>query len=138
MDLQKALDAFMAGGQSERSNYHVTLGKLIAALSAADSKTPVYYIEDGEQRGVGSLESYRGYYSDLSFQPAGTVSTVGDVLTECMSAMGKTFTGYKGGDYVMDDDTPLWISHHGTASGLAIIAVAATSGEVWLVTKHID
>ena len=31
--------------------------------------------------------------------------------------MGHVFVGYKGGDYIMSYDTPIWISYEGTYSG---------------------
>ena len=47
--------------------------------------------------------------------------------TTCPScaAMGAEFEGYKGGEYIMGANTPLWISEYGEASGTRIMAVNA-------------
>jgi len=37
--------------------------------------------------------------------------------------MGKVYEGYKGGDYVMGANTPLWIGEYGSAGGIKLIAI---------------
>jgi len=98
-----------------RSETQMTLGEMIDVLSALDPNRKVV--------GLGALDSYRGYYSDLAFEPDDGGRTVSDLLQECQSAVGKAFEGYKGGEYVMDLDTPLWLSPWGEASGLKLIGL---------------
>jgi hypothetical protein len=77
-------------------------------------------IFDFSQRaGPESPHSYRGYYSDLAFS-AGHKRTAGAWLRELESCLGSTFTGYKGGDFTMREDTPLWAAFYGCC-GRAII-----------------
>lgn len=48
--------------------------------------------------------SYRGDYSELGFHRAENVA-IGVMLTVAKCALGKTFTGYKGGEYEMYEHT---------------------------------
>ena len=40
-------------------------------------------------------------------------NTVGMVLTRARSAVGSTFEGYKGGDFIMEMDTAVWGDPYG-------------------------
>jgi hypothetical protein len=62
---------------------------------------------------LGEANSYRGYYSDLAFSPLAQPCTVKEALQEAEQANGTTFHGYKGGDYTMTRNTPVWYSHYG-------------------------
>ena len=62
--------------------------------------------------GFGQPHSYRGYYDQLAFEPMENV-TVGAMLDDAKSALGKTFQGYKGGDYEMKAWTEVWLAHYG-------------------------
>lgn len=104
--LQAMADGLGAAWQKERAESQMTLGKLIAALEAL---SPERIID-----GFGDLESYRGYYCDLAFEPNGLPRTVASLLADCRKAMGAVFTGYKGGEYMMGASTPLWIAPYGS------------------------
>lgn len=47
--------------------------------------------------GIGKPLSWRGDYSQLAFYTAKNI-TVGDMLINAKSALGNTFTGWKGGE----------------------------------------
>ena len=66
--------------------------------------------------GFGKPMSYRGYYEDLAFEPT-VDAKVGDMLRYAKSAIGKTFTGYKGGKFKMGEFTNCWIAEYGTSAG---------------------
>lgn len=78
--------------------------------------------------------SYRGYYSDLSFEPSEEVRSVEDVVkmleTKCL---GKEFTGYKGGEYFMDENTPIWIAEYGNC-GVRIMKLNGEQEPITFVT----
>jgi len=137
MDLQKLVDTMNAAASQERANYHMTLGGLIEALSKEDPSAWVIY-DTVDEASPSAPESYRGYYCDLSFPPSSTPITVGLLLNEAEEAIGKEFTGYKGGEFEMHADTPLWASAYGSASGLAIMGLKAVGNSVVLLTKQID
>ena len=57
--------------------------------------------------------SYRGYYEQLAFETVQGLQPVEDAIQVVQSAIGKTFHGYKGGTYVMLDDTHVWFARYG-------------------------
>jgi len=85
------------------------LQELIDALAAADQT----YVAP---LGFGSPHSYRGYYEYVAFEPAENV-TVASMLAHAKSALGATFTGYKGGAYTMDEYTHCYIARYGESGG---------------------
>ena len=114
MDIQDLVDGWSARMARSRAETQMTLGKLIAALEAMP--------EDADVAGLSSPHSYRGYYSDLAFEPTGGTVKAVALLTECRATMGQVFQGYKGGDFVMGALTPVWVSHYGT-TGKKLIAL---------------
>ena len=135
--IESILTAVNRVRDAELTGRMYTLGDLIGKLEAVDPSLPVEFVypEDTNERlkryryddkydentvGVGSFESYRGYYEFLSIRPQEKITTVAEVLKNAREAVGKTYEGYKGGDYTMDRSTFIWCSHHGDASGLMI------------------
>lgn len=106
MNMQALVDELSAQWQRERSQTQMTLGGLIAALEALPPETTV-------TPGIAYPHSYRGYYSDLAFENRSASTTASELLAACRGAMGKTFTGYKGGDYDMGARTPIWLAEYG-------------------------
>jgi len=86
-----------------------TLGTIIAKLKQADQQRIVPF-------GFGQPMSYRGYYDQLAFEPKRNV-TIASMLSHAESALGQIFTGYKGGEYLMDANTECWIAEYGTSDG---------------------
>lgn len=78
-----------------------------------------------------SAHSWRGSYSELSFNPATDVS-LAEMLEALKSARGKTFVGYKGGDFTMGDYTEVYIDPYSECPGnrisQALIAYWAVDG----------
>ena len=119
-NIQAMFDGLSAQWQRERSKSQLTLGALIAALEAMPPDSQVANLRDPD--------SYRGYYSDIYFEKNEGTRPAQELLQECKNAMGKVFTGYKGGDFVMGELTPLWIASYGNC-GDKLMAVHA-GGEV--------
>lgn len=44
-------------------------------------------------------------------------ATAKQFLEVLKKSLGKVFTGYKGGDFVMGKNTPVWVANYGTSSG---------------------
>lgn len=135
MDIQKMLDGLGRAMQMQRQSYHLTLGQLIAFLKECEGTLPINFDEGGAP---GMCYSYRGYYEDLAFFNSGHMVTVSDFLPRVLNANGKTFEGYKGGLYLMDDNTCLWRAEYGVASGVAIVGISKTDSAVTLQTKQVD
>jgi len=134
-DLQKMVDGIGAVAREDRSRYHLTLGQAIARLEDAPADAPVLW-EDGKS--PGDADSYRGYYADLAINDAQETTTVGQLLKTLQASLGKTFEGYKGGDYTMGEDAPLWRSEYGRSSGIAVMGMTVLDDRVVMVTKQID
>ncbi len=134
MDFQKLIDTMNETSRMERSNYHVTLGELIEFVDKLPLLT-IIKIDDGGS--PSDPHSYRGYYSDLSFQALGEKINAEKFAKILKGANGNTFEGYKGGDYIMEENTPLWIASYG-CTGKAIVAVNEADGELTLITKDLD
>jgi len=87
----------------------------------------------------GSLDSWRGRYDELTLlSQYDDPCTVGDLLDSLILAPHVTFTGYKGGEFKMTRDTPVWADHYGENVGRAIIGVRIEDGVVILVTRMED
>jgi hypothetical protein len=117
---------------------NLSLGQLIRALEAVPDKSlPVVM---GAGLTPVSLDSYRGYYRDLAIQwsdwERGTkddLGTVGKLLARLKAAVGEAFEGYKGGEFTMNEETPLWCAEYGRC-GEAIHAVKVSAECVRLTT----
>lgn len=115
----------------------MTLGEIITTLKRKDQDASVYY--DFVHFRPSGIHSYRGYYEQLAIgYSSDNDPKVSDVLALCESAVGKTFTGYKGGDYVMDESTPVWVANHNESGGTAIVDVRDDNWRVLLVTACVD
>lgn len=89
------------------------LNDWIETLEAQPMTLPVYF-DDGEP--VGSLESWRGVYAHLTLTTGRAPRTVAELLAEARAAVGSTYQGYKGGDFTMDESTPVWADPYGDAN----------------------
>lgn len=67
--------------------------------------------------GFGAPHSDRGDYSDVGFEPAAR-TTFGEMLRHARSALGRTFTGYKGGKYTMHEYTLCRIGRREESGGV--------------------
>ena len=137
MDIEKLVNAINDSGMRTRANYHLTLGGLIRTLKDAPEDALVLF-SDGIP--PDDLDSYRGYYSDIAISndSSGNRILVSAFLAKCTDALGNTFEGYKGGDFVMDDTSPLWRAGYGHASGIAIVDAVLIENVVRLITKEIQ
>lgn len=135
-DLQKLVDTISDLGRRDRSKYHLTLGALIEALDEQPGEKPVVF-GGAVAASPGGLDSYRGYYSDLSFEPSLDPVNVEELRKDAKAALGKSFIGYKGGDFVMNEETPLWVSEYGECSDVAVMQVISTEDSVVLATKRL-
>ena len=134
MDFQKMFDAMSKVERMSRSNYHLTLGALIGFLSEAVPKKSVVF---DVGNAPGRPHSYRGYYADLALEPSGA-TTAAALLKVLRASLGHEFTGYKGGEFIMDERTPLWCASHGN-TGRAIVGVTSQDkGPIVLTTKDMD
>lgn len=116
-NIQAFVDGLSAQWQRERGTTQMTLGELISALEKLQP--------GAEVTGLNRPHSYRGYYEDLAFEPTDGKVSAASLLDDCRGVMGKILVGYKGGNFVMGELTPVWCSTYGTSSGLRLMAMLA-------------
>lgn len=139
MDFQAVIDSMNEMNRVTRSDYHLTLGNLILSLTGANEKDPNMRVifSHNLEKGPGVPHSYRGYYSDLAFQEVAP-PTVNEFLKQATETLDKTLKGYKGGDFVMDAKTPLWVSEYGSSGNIAIIGCEADTDCFVIKTKQLE
>lgn len=121
----------------------MTLGALIERLERIEAREggaglPVYF-DFARFRPSGVLESYRGYYTDLALgytEELDEYFPLGVILSRLRAAIGQTFQGWKGGDYLMGARTRMWASNPGEASGSEIVGIRDDEWRVVLVTEQ--
>lgn len=113
------------------------LGDLIATLEALPQDAPVRF-PDGQV--PNGLCSWRGVYAELTIDraPAGETETIGEMLADARDAVGKTFQGYKGGDFLMDETTPVWADGWGDCNHIAPAGFAINDGLVVIATSDLS
>ena len=137
MSLQAMVDALGESMRNTRSDYHLTLGAAIRELSMMPKPYMVAF--DFNNFSPGEEMSYRGYYSDLAFDPeSDEPKTVEAFLHQLKAALDREYMGYKGGDFLMGGETPLWVSGYGTTSGRAIVGIHQDIEKIVLLTKETD
>lgn len=112
--MQELIDALSEGWRKERAETQMTIEDLLSRL---DDMGPDVMLD-----GLGHPHSYRGYYSDLALEPLPGGVTVAKLAIEVNSVLGTELTGYKGGEFLMQKNTPVWVSHYGDC-GKKLIAI---------------
>lgn len=108
----------------------LNLGQLIEKLEELIKKYPKE-VNDHLSFDFGSAYptgfcSYRGYYNELSLEFSGEYDgkySLKDFLKVCEETVDKTFTGWKGGDFKMNKNTPITVACGGRTSNTKIIDV---------------
>jgi hypothetical protein len=81
----------------------------------------------------GSFCSYRGYYEDLSIVAGSKPMLVGQFALSLKQQIGRFHQGWKGGDYMTDEDTALWVADDGCC-GNAVSGVSKKDSETFVIT----
>ena len=125
--LQELVNKMCVYNQKMRSKNMFTLGNLIDELGKYPKNWKVL-IEPFHLVPL-SFHSYRGYYHDLCLtystreESLGEEMSVGKLLDMCNATNGKEFYGYKGGEFLMNRKTPIWVSDNDYSTGMAIAKV---------------
>lgn len=88
----------------------MTLGGLQKALAMVHDDTLVKF-DNGDV--PGDLRTYRGNYNEAAISDGWGKRTVGELFEQLINFIGTDQPGYKGGEYLMHQDTPLWCAQHG-------------------------
>lgn len=148
MDLQSMLTNAVAAGRNERmkTSKQLTLGELILLIEPL-KKTYIDYQEKEQPKNVvfnfeyirpTGLDSWRGSYAELAieFSSEGEYLSVEKFLSMLKEAIGKTYTGYKGGEFVMGKSTPLWVANYGNSGNTGVVGIKDDEYEVILLTDY--
>lgn len=133
--------------ESLANSDQLTLGELILKIEQIIKKhkeSPEKHKEeatvrfDFEYLFPTEIDSWRGSYDELAlnFISDGEELTVSAFLRILKEAIGKSFTGYKGGEYIMNEYTPVWAANYGNSGNTAVINVMDRGYLVVLVTGY--
>lgn len=129
----------------------LSLGKLIYLLEPIAKKQPEVINKFKHEAEVyfdfchmfpTCIYSWRGAYDELALNhqrdgdPKAQPMKVRAFLKMLKAAVGKTYTGYKGGDFTMSKDTPVWVSNYGDADDTAVVGVLDESFRVLILTEY--
>jgi hypothetical protein len=110
----------------------ITLGEFIAELEKRPQDQSIQYdfgglipTHVGSWRGVYAhlALGWEDYYQRQKRKPKLEHPTVGEIVAILKAAIGETFTGWKGGEFVMDIHTPVWCDNAGTSTSTGVVGV---------------
>lgn len=120
----------------------LSLGKLIEELEKVEKKDTRVGFDFGSTY-PNDIDSWRGSYAELAFDYADVhpnfhgpdiIKNVSQIIQMLKDCIGKTFEGYKGGDFIMTVDTPLWVAHWGISGNTAVVGVRDEGWKVFILT----
>jgi len=144
MDLQEIVNNKLKADRAEsmKTSEQLTLGELILLFESLPNKEDPVNFDFGNFYPT-YLHSWRGSYAELAFgfedEQGKDNPPVEEILKQLKSALGKTFEGYKGGDFTMGKTTPIWVANYGKSNCTAVVGVRRLDyGWVIIDTKYIE
>lgn len=147
MDLQEFLDNAV---QAERKKVlatsdQKTLGDILAELepliskySDADEQPQVIY--DFGYFSPAGIDSWRGAYCEIALNYLDgnydEVIRLPAFYELIKSAINQHYTGYKGGDFMMTQHTPVWVANNGQACSTAVVGIVDTGYTIIIMTGY--
>lgn len=135
--------------ESLKSSPQLTLGELLHTLKAIpDEDNDKCVTFDFGTAVPTEFDSWRGVYAEiaLGYELTGYDAT-GDVtpdpklsefIKKVETAIGSTYTGWKGGDFTMSKHTPVWVANNGNAGNTGIVGVKDNGYSVTLQTWYCE
>lgn len=124
------------------------LNDMIRQLEACNPDARVYYNFGGTF--PTTIDSWRGVYAELALgwgcpynkatgtNATGEPPTVAALVAELKSAIGKTFEGYKGGQFLMQGHTQVHCDNYGTSTGTSIVGIRDDGYAVTILTANMN
>lgn len=114
------------------------LGAIGSYLSFYDEECPLRVRFDFVHLTPVGLGSYWGYYEDLALHYGQEPCHLGLFHQSVSDVVGTCVTGWKGGNYRVKRETPVWVANPSEAGGLALVGVERRESTVYLLTKIVD
>lgn len=151
---QEALDKHLKDQREKsfKNSPQLSLGELIEKIQSCgvlkENNEPKYVDYDFGTAIPTTLDSWRGVYRELAlgYELTGYDSEKNhhgqklatDLLEHLKSAIGKTYDGWKGGEYEMDEDTPVWVANSGNVGNTAIVDVLDDGYRLVIMTCYCE
>ena len=137
--INRAIAASRAAEFASRDQ--MSLGQLIDALKdvrTSNGKDGLTVCFDFEYSRPTGFDSWRGVYAELAlnFSFDGRETSLEDLISWAEESVGKTFEGYKGGDFTMTRETPVWVANCGNSGSTAVTGVYDDGWQVVLLTGY--
>lgn len=113
-----------------------TLGQLISAAEALmprQAETEVVF--DFCDTAPNGIDSWRGSYAELALSYTSDGGMPLRKFVEILEdANGRTFEGYKGGDFPMDRGTPVWVANWGRSGNTGVVGLRDVGWQIVVET----
>lgn len=141
MNIQDYLDGIIKSNRRQRisESDQLTIGEIISKVKAISDKEGELHVQyDFADLYPTDIDSWRGSYDELALNHSsgGDKLTGSEFVRMLGLCIGKTFTGYKGGEYVMSEDTPVWVANYGDVGSTAVVDVVETHYSILLITGY--
>lgn len=152
LDIGDQIKAILAKEKAERlkTTSQLMLGEFILQLESVTDKTKKVIFDNPNYMPI-NFDSWRGVYEDLMLEydvlDENKLLAVSDWIEKAKECLGKTFTGYKGGDFTMGKNTILWVSQYASCGGFkqtkdlpyqAVVGIEETESVVVILTEAMD
>lgn len=152
MDIQTYLNNAVAASRAETlaKSDQLTLGEMILKLEPiiakhAERDSPLEVRFDFEYLYPTGIESWRGSYNELALTfscsdryDGSKAMNIIEFTNMLKQSIGKTFKGYKGGDFIMSKHTPVWVANHGNSGNTAVVEIVDAGYMVLIITGYRD
>ena len=148
LDLQSYVENSVKASRAKAlaDSDQLTLGEMILKCEAIEksvkSEDSVYVKFDFEYLFPTRLNSWRGIYAELALNFVNEESekekplSITEFTKLLKGAVGKTYHGYKGGDFQMSRQTPVWVANYGNSGNTAVIDIVSDGYGVIIVTAY--
>ena len=115
----------------------MTINEILKALKSVNNDTPVFVVDTLSVELTGEVMSWRGDYNCLAlgyclYGDSNAFINVGKLKSILQNSIGKTFIGYKGGEFVMEKNTPVYLDNYGFSTGHYIARVSVSNNTCYL------
>lgn len=98
-----------------------------------DKRMPVFF-DFGDFR-PGRINSWRGDYEQLAMDYTDDGEIEAWVLIETLeNAIGKSMAGYKGGEFIIEPSTLVWVAKPGDVGHTAVVGILEDEGRIFIMT----